>query len=96
MVESKQAKTNGFALRSLHDVALLVSILAPILTVLVGVILWGLKLEDELNTERLRIDQANRNIAELRQRIAPGILPRAEERIRALESALDKHEDNNH
>lgn len=81
MVE-KSIKPNGYAVRSWGDilaVALLVSLL-------LGVLAWGLKLESELNTVR---DQ----VSSLREQVGNGILPRAEERIEALDKRVEDLED---
>ena len=52
---------------------------------LLSVVLWGLKLEQELNN--LRDNYGNR-LANLEARVADGILPRAEERIESLRRDL--------
>lgn len=71
-----------FGLRSWSDVASL----GALILLGFGVIAWGLKLE-------ARIDENAREIAELKQEVSNGILPRAEERIRSLEQRLERHED---
>ena len=76
---------NGYKIRSWGDLVA-VSVL---LTMLISVVLWGLKLESELNT--LRTDYGNR-LSRLEARVADGILPRAEERIRSHNTILQNHD----
>ena len=59
---------------------------AGCLSLLLGVLAWGLKLEGELN-------QVRSDVQELKQQVGNGILPRAEERIEALRHDLDEHEE---
>jgi len=73
MVE-KSLKPNGYKIRSWGDLVAL----ASLLTLFIGVLAWGLKLEAELN--QVRADYGHR-ISDLETRVADGILPRAEERI---------------
>ena len=85
----KPPKKNGFAIRSWGDVLAV----ALVVSICLGVIGWGLKLESELNEERARIDVLQGRIAELEAKVGNGILPRAEERIRALSEELDEHKE---
>ena len=89
MVEesSKQdtPKRNGFAVRSWGDVLAV----AGLLSLLLGFIAWGLKLEGELNTVR-------NQLAEVRAEVGKGVLPRAEERIDSHEQRIDKLELDQH
>jgi hypothetical protein len=68
---------------------------ATLLALFVGVLQWGLKLEEELNVERQARAQSERDllrrIAVLERRVGEGILPRAEERIEALDDELNEH-----
>jgi hypothetical protein len=85
----KTRRLNGLQPRSYGD---LVAV-AVILSMLVSVVAWGLKLEGELNTLR---EQVMTHKAQL----GNGILPRSEERIRYLEDRLedlsDHLEDHDH
>ena len=56
------------------------------LSLLLGVLAWGLKLEGELN-------QVRDEVQELKEQVGNGILPRAEERIEALHDELEDHKD---
>lgn len=83
----QSGKLNGYKPRSYGDIIAI----ATLLTLFVSVVAWGLKLEGELNAVR---DQ----VSDLRGQVGNGILPRAEERIDALEKRLEKLEsvDNSH
>lgn len=70
---------NGYKVRSWGDLIAVATLLA----MLISVVLWGLKLEQELNVVR---DSANNTAA----RVADGILPRAEERIKRHSSELQE------
>lgn len=107
MSEPKAHKENGFAIRNLHDVGVLAAIIAPILTVLVGTILWGLKLEQELNTEReisarersalqSQITNLREDVAEVKTQVGEGILPIAEVEIQNLRRDQERHEREEH
>lgn len=73
--------------------------LATIMSMLLSVVAWGLKLEGELNTLRVEV-------SDLKVQIAAGILPRAEERIDWIENRVkelgddfddhDEHHENVH
>lgn len=78
MVEQK----NRWAITSYGDVVAVLSLL----TLAIGVIAWGLKLES-------RNDALERRLDATEAQINNGILPRAEERIRSLESRMDRHEE---
>jgi hypothetical protein len=80
-MEDKSAKLNGFKPRSYGDIVAV----ATILTLLVSVVAWGLKLEGELNDVR-------GEVMELKGQVGNGILPRAEERIRSLERRIGRLE----
>jgi len=76
-------KLNGYRPRSYGD---LVAI-AVLISMLVSVVAWGLKLEEELNTVRNELFQ-------IRMQVGNGILPRSEERINVLFKEVDElHED---
>ena len=77
MVEAS-GKLNGFKPRSYGDIVAV----AALLTMFISVVAWGLKLEGELN-------QVRNQVMILTAQVSRGILPRAEERIRALERELD-------
>ena len=70
-----------FGLHSWSDV----TSLGSLILLGIGVIAWGLKLE-------ARIDAQDRRIDTLEAQVGNGILPRAEERIHALERRMDRHE----
>lgn len=74
----QSAKLNGFKPRSYGDIVAI----ASLLTMLVAVIAWGLKLEDELNQVRDRL-------VVVQGQVGQGILPRAEERILSLRRDVD-------
>jgi len=67
-------KLNGYRARTYGDVVAVATLLA----MLVSVVAWGLKLEGELNVVR-------GEVLTLKGQVGNGILPRAEERVRALE-----------
>ncbi len=73
--------------------SLVVSVVT-LLTLFVGVLQWGLKLEAELNEERSLRQALERRVATLEAKVGNGILPRAEERIDGLRRDLDAHERN--
>lgn len=84
---------NGYKIRSWGDLVAVATLLAMLL----ATVAWGLKLETELN--ELRSNHGLR-IANLEARVADGILPRSDERIKAqgrrldsLERAVDSHAD---
>lgn len=90
------ARLNGYRVRSWGDLVAVATLLA----MLMGVVAWGLKLESELNDVR---SSYGHRLANLEGRVANGILPRAEERIRSherriehLEMEVDKHVDREH
>lgn len=74
-------RTNGLKVRSYGD---LVAV-ATLLSMFLGVVAWGLKLESELNTLR---DNYGVRIATLEARTAQ-MHPRTDERINALRRDLD-------
>lgn len=67
--------------------------MSAILVVAVACILWGLKLETELNTERSVNTSQARRIERLEVMMENGILPRAEERIQHLNQEIDEHKE---
>lgn len=73
-MEDNSAKLNGFKVRSWGDLVAVATLLAMFM----AAVLWGLKLESELNVLR-------NDVVEVQARVGHGILPRAEERIRNLE-----------
>ncbi len=73
---------NGYRIRGWPDVVAV----AGVLSLLLGVLAWGLKLEGELN-------QVRDEVQELKEQVGNGILPRAEERIESLQDELDEHKD---
>ena len=77
-------RNNGFS-KSAAIAALVVAAIS-LLTLFVGTLQWGLKLEGELNEVR-------NDVTELQSQVGNGILPRAEERIEALSEELDEHKD---
>ena len=84
-MEDNSAKLNGYKPRSYGDIVAVATLLA----MLMSVVVWGIKLESELNTVRDDLTQVQKQVGQ-------GILPRAEERIRALEHDLDEHLDRDH
>lgn len=93
----KTLKTNGYKLKSWGDVGALVSILAPTLAMIVGVIWWGLKLEAKIEsfatTNQARHNTLLTEIGELKRQVGRGVLPRAEERINSLQHRVEQLED---
>lgn len=81
-MEDNSASLNGFKPRSYGDLVAVATILA----MLVSCVAWGLKLEGELNTVR---DE----VMSLKGQVGNGILPRAEERIKAMERRVDNLEE---
>lgn len=80
-MEDKRVGLNGYKIRSYGDllaVALLISLL-------LSVVAWGLKLEGELNDVR-------NDVNAVQARVADGILPRAEERIDGHARELSEHD----
>ena len=71
-------KPNGYKPKSFGDVALIV-------TFIVSGLVWGIKLEMDIRDDRLRTESLARSVS-------PGILPRAEERVRTLERDLTQLE----
>jgi hypothetical protein len=86
-IEGKEL--NGYKIRSWGDLIAVATILAMLLSC----VLWGLKLEGEVN--ELRTGYGNR-LAAIEARVADGILPRAEERIRAQGLRINKLEQHDH
>ena len=91
-MEDKSANLNGYKVRSYGDLVAVATLLA----MLMSVVVWGLKLEGELNAVREDVQQNSRQVGN-------GILPRAEERIKRLQSEvqdlhreLDAHKRDNH
>lgn len=69
-----EGMTNGFSIKSWSDLTSLILVLTFILSGLV----WGMKLEG-------RYDDMEDDLDALQRQVGTGILPRAEERVRALE-----------
>ena len=76
-MEDRSAKLNGYKPRSYGDIVAVATLLAMLLSV----VAWGLKLEGELNAVR-------EDTSILRAQVGNGILPRSEERIRAIDKEL--------
>jgi len=74
MTLEKTIKTNGFKPRSWGDLAALAAVITPILVMCVAVILWGLKLESELNAERNARIHLERRVSDNKGKIDQGIL----------------------
>jgi hypothetical protein len=81
MVEDKSWKPNGFKIRSWGDIAALAAVVTPLLVVAIACILWGLKLEGELNVERQRNNVLERRVAANERQLSKGILSLAESEI---------------
>ncbi len=81
-MEDKAAGLNGFKIRSYGDLAAF----AALVSMFMGVVAWGLKLESELNTLR---ESYGSRLANIEARVADGILPRAEERIAVHSQRID-------
>ena len=81
MAIEKSIKPNGYALRSWGDVVAV----ATLLSLFLGCVAWGLKLEARYDTQQLiynaDIKELNRDVAALKAIVSRGILPRSEERI---------------
>ena len=82
-----------FGISSWSDVAALGSLLL----LGIGYLNWNLKLESEINEQRaqqVRFEaEMRREITELKKQVGNGILPRAEERIKAIERRLDREDE---
>lgn len=85
-------RESGLRVKSWGDVVAVSTLLAMLL----AVIMWGLKLESELNVERQINTTQAAEIAELKAQVGNGILPRAEERITSLERRMDRHDERTH
>ena len=83
---------NGFVIRGWGGLASFAAVVSVFLALFIGVLQWGLKLEEELNTERQIRNDLTRRISELERKVGNGILPRAEERIEALRHDLNNHD----
>lgn len=81
----KTAELNGYKVRSYGDLVAVATLLA----MLMSVVVWGLKLEAELNEVR-------NDLIVVQRQVGNGILPRAEERVRHLEEDLKQHIDRDH
>ncbi len=79
-----EGMTNGFTFRSWSDVASFILII----TFIVSGLVWGMKLESRYDTQDERIKALQLRSASLRAAVDKGILPRAEERIDAIERRL--------
>lgn len=79
----ESGKLNGYKIRSWNDILSI----ALIISLFLGVVSWGLKLESELNTLRNQVTILNKQVGD-------GILPRAEERIESLTDRVEKLENN--
>ena len=76
-MEDKTAALNGYKVRSYGDLLAV----ASLCTMLLAVVAWGLKLE-------ARLDVVRDDLMHLNRQVGTGILPRAEERIEALNREL--------
>ena len=76
-------RLNGFKPRSYGDVIAVATLLAMFMSV----VTWGLKLEGEVDLLREQLSQT-------RSQVGNGILPRAEERIDAMQKEIDELKDN--
>jgi hypothetical protein len=82
-MEDNSARLNGYKPRSYGDIVAVATLLA----MLMSVVVWGIKLEGELNEVR-------NDLIRVQAQVGQGILPRAEERIRHLENDLEDHLEN--
>ena len=78
----KTIKPNGYAIRSWGDIVAI----AVLVSMFLGVVAWGLKLEGELNAVR-------DDVSDLKSQVGNGILPRAEERIESLDERVRRLEE---
>ena len=99
-IEERSWKTNGYKVRSWGDLAAISTVAGVLTTMLVACILWGLKLEEELNTERNRNNHQEIEIRKLERIIDSGILSVSQaeinnikERDKELSSRIDRLED---
>ena len=99
-IEERSWKTNGYKVRSWGDIAAISTVAGVLTTMLVACILWGLKLEEELNTERNRNNHQEVEIIQLQSKVATGILGVAKseienikERDREITKRIDRLED---
>jgi hypothetical protein len=74
MTLEKTIHTNGFKPRSWGDLAALAAIVTPILALCMALVLWGLKLEQELNDERNARVHLERRVSDNKGKIDQGIL----------------------
>ena len=84
-MEDKSGKLNGYRPRSYGDLVAVATLLAMLMSCVIG----GIKLEGELNDVRS-------DLTRVQGQVGQGILPRAEERIRHLEADLEDHVDRDH
>lgn len=91
-MEDKSAALNGYKIRSYGDLVAVATLLAMLL----ATVAWGLKLESRLDVVRDDLIMINRQLG-------TGILPRAEERIEAVNRELEdirreltQHRNNDH
>lgn len=82
----RNKKAHGFLIRSWSDV---VSI-SVLVAMLMSTVMWGLKLEGEVNTVRSENVILRNDLTEVEKLIAAGVLPRADERIMRLEVRLNE------
>jgi hypothetical protein len=94
----KPHRINGFTVTGLRGVIALIVSAVTLLSLFVGILQWGLKLEHQFLAERqanrLEILRLESRVAILEQKVGNGILPRAEERIESLDERLAEHKQN--
>ncbi len=74
MVMEKTLKTNGYKIRSWGDAAAVVTTISVMLAMLLSTVLWGLKLEQELNEERAARVQLEYRVSRNTAKIDVGVL----------------------
>ena len=76
---------NGYKPKSYGDLLAVATLIA----MLMSTVAWGLKLENKIDAARDDNTELRVEIAKLRVEIAKGILPRADERIKALDIRIE-------
>jgi hypothetical protein len=81
VIEDRSKKLNGYKVRSWGDLAAVVTTISVMLAMLISTVLWGLKLESELNVERNARISLERKVARNSTKIDSGILDVARSEI---------------
>ncbi|MCP5014718.1 MAG: hypothetical protein GY938_05465 [Ketobacter sp.] len=84
-------KERGYAVRGWRDLASVSTIVASLLTVLIACILWGLKLESELNEERNARVNLEQRVSRNTAKIDVGVLSVAKTEINHIKETDRDH-----